>query len=79
VLVSRTATVRYDQVLSEEGGRFYNALTRYQITEVGEEVPLDPPRNYCWMTVRQLMDLLRHGHYLNIEARSLLACLHSLY
>jgi oxidase EvaA len=29
--------------------------------------------------VRQLMDLLRHGHYLNIEARSLLACVHSLW
>jgi dTDP-4-dehydro-6-deoxy-alpha-D-glucopyranose 2,3-dehydratase len=28
--------------------------------------------------MRQLMDLLRHGHYLNIEARSLLACIHSL-
>lgn len=79
VLTSGTATVRYDQVLSEEGGRFLNALTRYQITEVGEEVPLEPPHNYHWLTIRQLMDLLRHGHYLNVEARSLLTCLHSLY
>lgn len=69
---------RYDAVLSEEGGRFHHALTRYRVAEVGEEFPIDVPADYCWMTVRQLMDLLRHGHYLNIEARSLLACVHSL-
>ncbi|MET8049795.1 MULTISPECIES: NDP-hexose 2,3-dehydratase family protein [unclassified Streptosporangium] len=73
------ATMRYDAVLSEEGGRFYQALTRYQIAEVGEDFSLDLPANFRWMTVRQLTDLLRHGHYLNIEARSLLTCMHSLY
>ncbi|WP_017609336.1 NDP-hexose 2,3-dehydratase family protein [Nocardiopsis xinjiangensis] len=78
-LASDSVTVHYDQVLSEEGGRFHQALTRYQIMEVGDDVPTDVPPNYCWMTVRQLFDLLRHGHYLNIEARSLIACLHSLH
>jgi dTDP-4-dehydro-6-deoxy-alpha-D-glucopyranose 2,3-dehydratase len=77
-VLSAVTTTSYDTVLSEEGGRFYHALTRYQIVEVGEEVPVEVPPNFCWMTVRQLVDLLRHGHYLNIEARSLLACLHSL-
>lgn len=78
LLSAGTARTRYDNLLSEEGGRFFNALTRYQIIEVGDDVPLDVPPQYCWMTVRQLTDLLRHGHYLNIEARSLLACLRSL-
>ncbi|MBP2329766.1 oxidase EvaA [Kibdelosporangium banguiense] len=71
--------VRYDTVHSEEGGRFHHALTRYRVVEVGEEFPVEVPPNFCWLTVRQLMDLLRHGHYLNIEARSLLACVHSLW
>ncbi|RKT54710.1 oxidase EvaA [Saccharothrix australiensis] len=71
--------VRYDTVLSEEGGRFHQALTRYQVVEVGDEFPVDVPPNFHWLTVRQLMELLRHGHYLNIEARSLLACVHSLW
>ncbi|MEU5553651.1 NDP-hexose 2,3-dehydratase family protein [Micromonospora sp. NPDC047793] len=78
VLAAGSARTRYDAVLSEEGGRFYHALTRYQVVEVGDDVPIEVPPNYCWITVRQLGDLLRHGHYLNIEARSLLACLHSL-
>ncbi|MGW0809533.1 NDP-hexose 2,3-dehydratase family protein [Nonomuraea sp. NPDC002799] len=78
ILLSQSGVTRYDTVLSEEGGRFYQALTRYQIVEAGDEVPLDVPPSFRWMTVRQLLDLLHHGHYLNIEARSLLACLHSL-
>jgi dTDP-4-dehydro-6-deoxy-alpha-D-glucopyranose 2,3-dehydratase len=67
--------VRFDAVLSEEGGRFHHALTRYRVVEVGEEFPVDVPPDYCWTTPRQLVALLRHGHYLNIEARTLLACL----
>ncbi len=70
---------RFDSVLSEEGGRFWRALTRYRITEVGEEVPVDLPPDYCWVTARQVTNLLRHGHYLNVEARTLMACLHSLW
>jgi oxidase EvaA len=77
-LAAGSARMRYDAQLSEEGGRFYHALTRYQIIEVGAELPVAVPPGYCWMTVRQVTDLLRHGHYLNIEARSLLACLHSI-
>jgi oxidase EvaA len=67
--------IRYDTVLSEEGGRFHHALTRYRIVEVGDGFPIDVPPDYCWITPQQLMALLRHGHYLNIEARTLLACL----
>ncbi|MBB6421367.1 NDP-hexose 2,3-dehydratase family protein [Streptomyces sp. AK010] len=71
-------TVRYDTVQSEEGGRFHHALTRYQVIETGPDFPDEAPPGHLWVTVRQLTDLLRHGHYLNIEARSLLAGLHSL-
>jgi dTDP-4-dehydro-6-deoxy-alpha-D-glucopyranose 2,3-dehydratase len=73
------ARVRFDTVLSEEGGRFYHARTRYQVVEVDEEFPIEVPEDFRWLTVHQLMELLRHGHYLTIEARSLLACVHSLW
>jgi len=78
VVHGEVGTVRYDTVLSEEGGRFHQALTRYRIVEIDEDVPVEVDDNFCWMTVRQLTDLLRHGHYLNVEARSLLTCLRSL-
>nr|UPI48958.1 NDP-hexose 2,3-dehydratase [Micromonospora sp.] len=70
--------VRFDTVLSEEGGRFFHARTRYRLIDVGRDFPLDVPPDHCWLTVRQLMDLVRHKHYLNVEARTLLACTHSL-
>jgi oxidase EvaA len=70
--------VRFDTVLSEEGGRFYHARTRYRLIEVGDEVPVRVPEDFCWMTVSQLMELVGHGHYLNVEARTLLACARSL-
>jgi oxidase EvaA len=70
--------VRFDAVLSEEGGRFHHAQTRYQVIEVGEGFPADVPEDFIWVTVHQLMRLVRHGRYLNVEARSLLACLHGL-
>jgi len=71
--------VRYDTVLSEEGGRFHHAQNRYRVVLAGEELPVEVPDDYCWVTVGQLTRFLRHSHYLNIEARSLLACLHSLW
>ncbi|MFC4048752.1 NDP-hexose 2,3-dehydratase family protein [Actinomadura syzygii] len=72
------ARVRFDTVLSEEGGRFFHAQTRYRVIDVGADFPLDVPPDFRWVTVRQLMDLVEHKHYLNIEARTLLACVHSL-
>jgi oxidase EvaA len=78
VLSADPARIRFDAVLSEEGGRFHHAQTRYQVIEVGEDFPIETPEQYRWLTVRQLMTLLHHGHYVNVEARSLLACVHSL-
>nr|WP_200764433.1 NDP-hexose 2,3-dehydratase family protein [Streptomyces sp. SPMA113] len=70
--------VRFDTVLSEEGGRFFHAFNRYLVVETElSAVPEEPP-HYRWMAVRQLLDLIRHSHYVNVEARTLIACLHSL-
>lgn len=77
VLAARPQDVRFEAVLSEEGGRFYHARNRYLIIETDADVALDRP-DFRWMTLHQLVELLRHSHYVNVQARSLLACLHSL-
>jgi dTDP-4-dehydro-6-deoxy-alpha-D-glucopyranose 2,3-dehydratase len=69
--------VRYDVTLSEEGGRFYHARNRYMVVEVAPDPQFDHP-DFRWMPLHQLVDLLRHSHYVNVEARSLVACVHSL-
>jgi dTDP-4-dehydro-6-deoxy-alpha-D-glucopyranose 2,3-dehydratase len=66
--------VLYEAVHAEEGGRFLNAESRYRIVEVDEtEVPSQLPPGYRWVTPEQLSSLAQHGHYVNVQARSLLA------
>ncbi|SNS68296.1 oxidase EvaA [Actinomadura meyerae] len=77
VLRARPDRVRFDTVLSEEGGRFFHARNRCLIVEAAPDAAAEPP-GFRWLTLHQLGDLVRHGHYLNVEARSLLACTHSL-
>jgi predicted transcriptional regulator len=70
--------VLYDTELSEEGGRFYHACNRYQIIEVDEDFPDEGLPNHRWLTLHQLNGLLRHSNYVNVQARSLIACLRGL-
>jgi oxidase EvaA len=64
---------------SEEGGRFLQARIRYLFVTTDDEAaaPVDPPPGYRWVTVGQLNSLTAHGHYVNVQARTLLACLNS--
>ncbi|MGX1885245.1 NDP-hexose 2,3-dehydratase family protein [Streptomyces sp. NPDC055287] len=70
--------VRYDAVLSEEGGRFLNAVSRHLIVEADGDLPDHLPPDFAWFSVPQLNALLRHEHYVSVQARTLLACLNSL-
>ncbi|PPK68509.1 NDP-hexose 2,3-dehydratase family protein [Actinokineospora auranticolor] len=78
VLGSRPEQVRFSAQLSEEGGRFHHAYSRYEIVEVPADFPNAVSDDYRWLTVRQLDELLRHSHYVNVQARSLIACLRGL-
>ncbi|MDF5758941.1 NDP-hexose 2,3-dehydratase family protein [Spongiactinospora sp. TRM90649] len=75
VLNADPSRIRFESVLSEEGGRFFHARNRYMVVETDLEAE-DP--EFRWLTVHQLEDLLRHSYYVNVQARSLSACLLSL-
>ncbi|BAL90278.1 putative NDP-deoxyglucose-2,3-dehydratase [Actinoplanes missouriensis 431] len=72
VLGAPPERVRFDGLLSEEGGRFHQAQNRYLVVEAGDDVPLDPPPTFAWITLRQLTEFVRYGNLLNVEARCLL-------
>lgn len=72
VLTADPGRVRFDTTLSEEGGRFYHTRNRHLIIE-SDEVLTHP--DFRWMTLHQLTELMRHSNYINVEARSLVACL----
>ena len=69
------SSVRYDAVQSVEGGRFYHTRYRHVVLETDR---LPEPPDHRWMALHQLTDLARHSHYINEQARSLLACLRAL-
>lgn len=77
VLRAGPERTRFATVLSEEGGRFYRARNSYRIVETDLD-PLDEPDDFRWLTVRQLIRLLRHSHYVNVQARTMIACLHAM-
>ncbi len=68
--------IRYSTMQSEEGGRFFREQNHYMIIEAGSEKIFDDvPPNFCWMSLRQIGELMRHSNYVNVQARSLLAAL----
>ncbi|BBA97272.1 putative NDP-hexose 2,3-dehydratase [Actinacidiphila reveromycinica] len=78
VLRAPADRIRYEAIHSEEGGRFLNAESRYLIVDADEsDAPQDPPPGFAWVTPAQLTSLVRHGHYLNVQGRSLLARLNA--
>ncbi|GAA0896676.1 MULTISPECIES: NDP-hexose 2,3-dehydratase family protein [Streptomyces violaceusniger group] len=78
VLSADPSRIRYEALHSEEGGRFLNAESRYLFVEADEtDAPLQAPPGYLWVTPLQLSRLVRHNHYLNVQARTLLSCLTS--
>jgi oxidase EvaA len=79
VLSAPAERIRYDAELSEEGGRFYHRINRYMIVDVGDYIGLDAPPDYTWMTFAQIKALIKHSTYFDMEARTLITCLQSLY
>lgn len=63
---------KFDSFQSEEGGRFYQCQNRCVVVET--DVAFDTPPQYKWMTLNQIMSLIKHN-YFNIDARNLLTYL----
>lgn len=43
------------------------------MVEAGDDVPVRVPLDFAWMTLEQLMTIVRFGNHLSVEARNLLA------
>jgi oxidase EvaA len=75
VLNARREQVKFDVLLSEEGGRFYKNQNRNMVILAGDEFQEAEHPNYRWMTLHQIMRFVEYNNFLNIEARSLLSML----
>mgnify|MGYP000854243290 FL=1 len=70
--------ILHDQVQSEEGGRFLDALSRYVVRELVDVVDMPAPQGKVWVSLRTIQRLLVHPRYLTVEARTLALCLQSV-
>lgn len=68
-------SIRFDSKLSDEGGRFYQSSQRHIVIELEAETHLDLPCHFRWMTLGQIQECVQFGNLVNIEMRSILACL----
>lgn len=78
VLGADRAHTLFDTVLSEEGGRFDQAQSRYMIISVDDRVPVEENAGMRWLSPGQLEDLLKYSGQLNIQARTLVAALRTV-
>lgn len=58
---------------SEHGAWFLRKANRNMLVETTDDVPADD--DFCWLTLGQVGELLRHDNVVNMDARTVLACL----
>ena len=64
----------YDNVLSDEGGRFYNCEIRYKALKLKSEMSIKIPQNYIWLSENQMIQMINRKR-IDIEARLLFGCI----
>ncbi|MFI0967669.1 NDP-hexose 2,3-dehydratase family protein [Streptomyces sp. NPDC021080] len=67
------ATVLADVLQSEHGAWFYRKFNRNVIVETTQDVVLHD--DFCWLTLGQIGELLRRDDVVNMDSRTVLACL----
>jgi oxidase EvaA len=72
---SKGIGVKYDVILSEEGGRFYHEQNRNIIIEIDCDEITEHEPGYFWLTYNTLNLLTQINNILNIQLRNLLSLL----
>ncbi len=73
--IKTNRNIKFDTLLSEEGGRFYHEQNRNIIIEV-DKAELDSlPKGYCWVDYKTLNMIGQINNCLNIQLRNLMSIL----
>ncbi|WP_239026932.1 NDP-hexose 2,3-dehydratase family protein [Geomonas oryzisoli] len=65
----------FARLQTEDGGRFLYKSNRNMIMVAGDEVPVELPEGFIWLTLCQIASLIRRDNLVNACTRSILACL----
>lgn len=75
VLSAPKENVIFDNLQSEEGGRFFREQNRNMVVLANDDLDVALPENFIWLTLSQLLTFIKYNNYINIQARSLIAAL----
>lgn len=64
----------YDNILSDEGGRFFNCEIRYKALQLNNNTKIEIPHNYIWISQNQMIEMISKKK-IDIEARLLFGCI----
>ena len=68
--INSTTKKIYDNILSDEGGRFYHSQIRYMAYELDQKENIKLPDSYIWLSQNQIIDFIKKQQ-IDIEARLL--------
>lgn len=71
----KKVTILVDQLQSEQGARFLRKRNRNIIVELNSDETIESHEDYCWMTLGQLKELMRCDNVINMDTRTVLACI----
>jgi oxidase EvaA len=66
-------TIIVDQLQSEQGARFLRKRNRNMIIKMDENITINVPENFCWLTLRQIKYLLKFPNLVNMDTRTVLS------
>jgi oxidase EvaA len=65
----------FSRLQTEDGGRFLFKSNRNMVVVAGDELPVELPRGFIWLTLRQIAALIRRDNLVNACTRSILSAL----
>jgi oxidase EvaA len=69
------ARILFARLQTEDGGRFLYKSNRNMIVITENDVPLELPEGFIWLTMRQIMRLMNQDNLVNACSRSILSSL----
>lgn len=64
-----------DQLQSEQGARFLKKRNRNIIIQLDDNDKLKLEPNFCWLTLKQIYELIRIDNLINMDTRTVLSCI----
>ncbi len=64
----------YDNIMSDEGGRFFHSEIRYLALSINKDLGIKLPANYIWISQNQMINMIKNKRF-DIEGRLLFGCL----